>query len=78
MNKEELYIDGYLEKFVENYKERSQEEIDRLNNIINELEKWLQDKIFNKAGSSIDIAIENHTYSKTLDKLIELKEDNKC
>ena len=48
-------------------------EIDRLNNIINELEEWLEDKVFNKVGSSVDIAIENHTYCKVLDKLKELK-----
>ena len=50
-------------------------EIDRLNNIINELEEWLEDKVFNKVGSSVDIAIENHTYCKVLDKLKELKEN---
>ena len=48
----------------------------RLNNIINELEEWLEDNIFNKVGSSVDIAIENHTYCKVLDKLKELKENN--
>lgn len=51
------------------------EENKRLNNIINELEEWLEDNIFNKAGSSVDKAIENHTYCKVLDKLKELKEN---
>lgn len=44
------------------------QEIDRLNNIINELEKWL-----NEAKSG-DISF---SYIHTLDKLKELKEGNK-
>ena len=54
-----------------------QQEINRLNNIIDELEKYLKEQVFNKAGSSVDLAIENHSYCKVLDKLNELKGDNK-
>jgi hypothetical protein len=54
-----------------------QEENNRLNNIIDELEKWLKEQVFNKAGNSVDLAIENHSYCKVLDKLNELKGDNK-
>ena len=45
--------------------------------IIDELEKYLKEQVFNRAGSSIDLAIENHSYCKVLDKLNELKGDNK-
>ena len=64
------------QKMILDYITNLQEENDRLNNIINELEKWVEDNIFNKVGSSVDIAIENHTYCKVLDKLKELKENN--
>lgn len=55
------------------------EEIDRLNNIINELEKWL--KIFNENGVVIDLEEGKQTTIiptlVVLDKLKELKEDSK-
>lgn len=55
------------------------EEIDRLNNIINELEKWL--KIFNENGIVIDLEEGKETTIiptlAVLDKLKELKEDSK-
>ena len=41
--------------------------------IIDELEKYLKEQVFNKAGNSVDLAIENHSYCKVLDKLNELK-----
>lgn len=49
-------------------------EIDRLNNIINELEKWCNNGIKN----GIHIAYEQELdYEDVLDKLKELKENNK-
>lgn len=80
MNKHYTFQE-YVEKFANiqdsyDYYFELQKENDRLNNIINELEEWLEDKVFNKVGSSVDIAIENHTYCKVLDKLKELKENN--
>lgn len=56
------------------FSERKQllEEIDRLNNIISELEKWLN-KI-SKLTANID---EKMTCKNVLDKLKELKENNK-
>jgi hypothetical protein len=50
------------------------EELERLNNIINELEKWCNNGIKN----DIHIAYEQELdYEDVLDKLKELKEDNK-
>ena len=52
-------------------------EILRLNNIINKLEKWLNDEIYRHEEvykPSNPIFIENGELHKVLDKLIELKE----
>lgn len=53
--------------------EKERKKNKELENIIDELEKWLKEQVFNKAGSSVDLAIENHSYCKVLDKLNELK-----
>ena len=52
------------------------EEIERLNNIINKLEKWLNDEIYRHEEvykPSNPIFIENGELHKVLDKLKELK-----
>lgn len=46
---------------------------------LDQLRSWLEKQVFNRGGSSIDIAIEIHTFCKVLDKLNELeggKNDN--
>ena len=53
--------------------EKERKKNKELENIIDELEKWLKEQVFNKAGNSVDLAIENHSYCKVLDKLNELK-----
>ena len=58
---------------------RLNKEIDRLNNIISELEKWLNDKIQESdlKGCSFEqtyITGKWNTYKKSLNKLKELKE----
>ena len=45
-------------------------------NIIKELRSWLEKQVFNRGGSSVDIAIEIHSFSKVLDKLNELEGKN--
>ena len=39
----------------------------------NSLREWLNDKVLTRTGSSIDLAIENHSYCKVLDKMNELE-----
>ena len=58
--------------------DNQKEEIDRLNNIINELEKWLRKNIndINAYFENTPFGIED-TYKEVLDKLKELKENNK-
>ena len=46
--------------------------VERLENTIKELRSWLEEEI-NKGGSSVDIAIKIHSFSKVLDKLNELE-----
>ena len=60
------------------------EEIERLNNIINELEKWLEEQhqfIIEIPAYTKEISIEHKTmeicYENLLDKLQELKGDDK-
>lgn len=60
-------------------------ERERLNNIINELEKWLEEQhqfIIEIPAYTKEISIEHKTmeicYENALDKLKELKENNKC
>jgi len=53
--------------------EKYQKEIDRLNNIINELEKWLKEdlkQVYRDAG------YRNNIINEVLDKLKELKDEN--
>ena len=45
-----------------------EQEIDRLNNIINELERWVESKID---------SVKYNSFDEMLDKLKELKEENK-
>lgn len=56
--------------------DNQREEIDRLNNIISELEKWLIDKQDLTCGCGITVDY-LYAYENCLDKLKELKEDNK-
>ena len=60
----------------------SKVEIDRLNNIINELEKWLEDNLGNcrtnqNYTSNQIYNLKEDTYYRCLNKLKELKENNK-
>ena len=50
-------------------------EIDRLNNIINELEKWLEEET--RLSDEIPDTLEHSDYTDVLDKLKALKENNK-
>ena len=56
--------------------EQQEKEIDRLNNIINELEKWLKDKEDLSCGCGITVDY-LYAYENCLDKLKSLKENNK-
>lgn len=47
-------------------------EIEQLKEQRQELRSWLEEEI-NKGGSSVDIAIKIHSFSKVLDKLNELE-----
>lgn len=89
MNIVERLKDSLEYEYNLSFSERKQllEEIDRLNNIINELEKYIigETELNNGAllcGLSSDTekdqyGIENNIYDNILDKLKELKEDNK-
>lgn len=60
----------YMEALMKKYEEKEQE-IDRLNNVINELEKWLKEdlkQVYRDAG------YRNNIINEVLDKLKELKE----
>lgn len=60
----------YMEALMKKYEEKEQE-IDRLNNVINELEKWLKEdlkQVYRDAG------YRNNIINEVLDKLEELKE----
>ena len=50
-----------------------QQENNQLKEQRQELRSWLEKQVFNRGGSSIDIAIEIHTFCKVLDKLNELE-----
>ena len=62
---------------VKNYLPNALEEIERLNNIINELEKFIINNLdyWNKESSQRSSYI-SEALTKTLDKLKELKENN--
>ena len=51
---------------------RLEKEIEQLKEQRQELRSWLEEEI-DKGGSSVDIAIEIHSFSKVLDKLNELE-----
>ena len=76
----EDYADNYIELEIEYPSEKEKDkEIERLNNIINELEKWLEEKIneSNLKGCSFEqtyITGKWNAYKKSLNKLLELKE----
>lgn len=53
-----------------------QQENNQLKEQRQELRTWLEKQVFNRGGSSIDIAIEIHTFCKVLDKLNELEGGN--
>jgi hypothetical protein len=53
------------QKIIWNRLKKQEQEIERLNNIINELEKWLEDKDKN--------ALQDDNYWEVLDKLQELR-----
>ncbi len=58
------------------HQEKAQKEIDRLNNVINELEKWLineTEKLHNISGDNFT-TVGQSVYQEILDKLKELKE----
>ena len=40
---------------------------------VDQLKSWLEKQVFNRGGSSIDLAIENHAFCIVLDKLNELE-----
>lgn len=61
------FVDNW-EQFEQNV-EYQKKEIDRLNNVINELEKWLNNQIM------ISLKYEIGYYKEVLDKLKELKEE---
>lgn len=67
--KEPTYRDGYIRGIyrAKNIIDSKQKEIERLNNIINELEKWLKER-------SGDVSF---AYHHTLNKLQELKGSDK-
>ena len=54
--------------------DKQEEEIERLNNIINELEKWLDEET--KLSNETD-TLEHISYIEVLDKLQELKGSDK-
>lgn len=56
---------------------RIKDERDKYEKILYKIKEWLKEQIFNKAGNSVDLAIENHSYCKVLDKLNELLEEIK-
>lgn len=75
MNREEFI--GKLQLVYAGDKRASKEiisEYDRLNNIINELEKWLEDKQDLTCGCGITVDY-LYAYENCLDKLKELKEN---
>ena len=51
-------------------------DLKRYENILKELRSWLEEQVFNRGGSSIDISIELHAFCKVLDKLNELEGNN--
>lgn len=53
-----------------------QQENNQLKEQKQELRSWLEKQVFNRGGSSVDIAIEIHSFSKVLDKLNELEGKN--
>ena len=72
--------DSEQRREVEQYITDLQKEIERLNNIINELEKWLEEQhqfIIEIPAYTKEIAVEHKTmeicYENVLDKLQELK-----
>ena len=79
------YICDYFKnEALENKIEEKDKEIERLNNIINELEKWLEESIEKHTDDYIDWKYDRNVYlagSKKLqnvfDKLQELKEGDK-
>lgn len=74
-----LYIDKETyDRDVMKVKEYKEDEIDRLNNIINELEKWLRKNINDINGyfENTPFGVEE-TYKEVLDKLKELKNGDK-
>lgn len=83
MNKEEFI--GKLEMVYVGDKRASKDiilEYDRLNNIINELEKWLEDNLGNcrtnqNYTSNQIYNLKEDIYYRCLDKLKTLKENNK-
>lgn len=66
-------------EIIEKYCKKLEKENERLNNIINELEKWL--KFFNENGLVIDLEEGKQTTVMptlaVIEKLKELKENNK-
>ena len=97
MNKEEIKVSAKVKTFLrdlynqieyelrddyEDGLEKANQEIDRLNNIINELEKWLGSEIENikmtysqENGNYFNMNYVIDTYQECLDKLKELKEN---
>lgn len=79
---DECYLNGYarkcLKKVLEEYVYHGDyaKEIERLNNIINELEEWLKKEIFDLNGD-YDYEGEVSGYENVLDKLQELKGSDK-
>ena len=64
-----------IQKIIDNF-DNQQQEIARLNKIIDELEQYLKDKLYSYEPSpNLDKAIENYTYSKILDLLHYIKEE---
>lgn len=55
--------------------EEKDKEITRLNNILDELEKWLEEET--RLSDEIPDTLEHSDYTDVLDKLKKLKENNK-
>ena len=66
-----------LEELITAYDEKDKE-IERLNNIINELEKWFENMNIEKLATFDDYDIgQYNAYKKVIDKLQELKGSDK-
>ena len=78
------YEDVILAQSREEYEDKLLKENQRLNNVLNELEKWVKEEIENIKmnysqvnGNYFNMSYVIDTYENVLDKLNELKESDK-